>query len=66
MYPLLGHGHESLLKRQSQTRFHLLLSGQMLGWGMIATFQSFITNYASFLATRFLLGFFAAGYMPGK
>ncbi|GAB7359182.1 hypothetical protein MBLNU230_g5249t1 [Neophaeotheca triangularis] len=48
-----------------RTRFHLLLSGQMLGWGMIATFQSFITNYTSSLATRFLLGFFAAGYMPG-
>ncbi|KAK5065192.1 hypothetical protein LTR84_001029 [Exophiala bonariae] len=34
-------------------------------WGIIATLQAFCTNKGSFYATRFLLGAFEAGYIPG-
>ncbi len=32
------------------------LSGQIIAWGLVATFQNFITNYGGYLATRILLG----------
>ncbi|KAH9213356.1 MFS transporter [Leptodontidium sp. 2 PMI_412] len=41
------------------------LSVQILAWGLVATFQAFITNYASYLATRLLLGLLEAGFIPG-
>ena len=41
------------------------LSVQILAWGLVATFQSFISNYASYLATRLLLGLLEAGFIPG-
>ncbi|KAH7028200.1 alternative sulfate transporter [Microdochium trichocladiopsis] len=44
----------------------LWLSVQCLSWGLIGTFQAFITNKSSYYATRFLLGFFEAGYIPGS
>ncbi|KAH8890450.1 MFS general substrate transporter [Thozetella sp. PMI_491] len=44
---------------------HPFLSAQIFCWGLIATFQAFIQNYSSFLATRFLLGLFEAGFVPG-
>ncbi|KAL4877460.1 vitamin H transporter [Aspergillus karnatakaensis] len=43
----------------------LWLSAQIFIWGLIATFQSWIQSYSSFLATRFLLGLFEAGFEPG-
>ncbi|KAL4812139.1 major facilitator superfamily domain-containing protein [Aspergillus spinulosporus] len=43
----------------------LWLSAQIFIWGLIATFQSWIQSYGSFLATRFLLGLFEAGFEPG-
>jgi hypothetical protein len=41
------------------------LTIQMLIWGMIALTQAWCTNMHSFLATRFLLGLFEGGYIPG-
>ncbi|TID06647.1 putative transporter [Colletotrichum higginsianum] len=41
------------------------LTFQMGVWGTIALTQSWCTNIHSFLATRFLLGFFEGGYIPG-
>lgn len=42
------------------------LSFECFSWGMIATFQAFMTNKASFYGTRFLLGTFEAGYLAGS
>lgn len=41
------------------------LTLQMLIWGIIALTQSWCTNIQSFYATRFLLGVFEGGYVPG-
>ncbi|KAI1080130.1 MFS general substrate transporter [Whalleya microplaca] len=41
------------------------LSGQIVAWGLVATFQNFITNYGGYLATRILLGLCEAGFIPG-
>jgi MFS family permease len=41
------------------------LTGQILAWGLVATFQNFITNYAGYLVTRTLLGLCEAGFIPG-
>ncbi|KAI1089366.1 MFS general substrate transporter [Rostrohypoxylon terebratum] len=41
------------------------LSCQILAWGLVATFQNFITNYGGYLATRLLLGLCEAGFIPG-
>ncbi|KAL2219263.1 major facilitator superfamily domain-containing protein [Thermoascus aurantiacus ATCC 26904] len=41
------------------------LSGQIIAWGLVATFQAFISNYPSYLATRLLLGLLEAGFIPG-
>jgi len=38
---------------------------QIILWGLIALFQAFITNQSSYYATRFLLGMFEAGFIPG-
>jgi len=44
---------------------HRWLSVQIVCWGLVATFQSFITNYGGFLATRFILGCAESGFIPG-
>ncbi|KAF5518471.1 putative transporter [Colletotrichum aenigma] len=44
----------------------LWLTIECLAWGLVAIFQAFITNQASFFATRFLLGTFEAGYLAGS
>ncbi|KAF5972324.1 nicotinamide mononucleotide permease [Fusarium coicis] len=41
------------------------LTGQVLVWGTIALTQAWVTNVHSFFATRFLLGFCEAGFIPG-
>ncbi|CAG8292191.1 unnamed protein product [Penicillium salamii] len=41
------------------------LTFQMLAWGTIALTQSWCPNIHSFYATRFLLGLFEGGYIPG-
>jgi len=41
------------------------LTGQVLIWGTVALTQAWVTNVHSFFATRFLLGFFEAGFIPG-
>ncbi|KAI2638003.1 MFS general substrate transporter [Hypomontagnella submonticulosa] len=51
-----------LLQRIGPRRW---LSGQIVAWGLVATFQNFITNYGSYLATRLLLGLCEAGFIPG-
>ncbi|APA09610.1 hypothetical protein SS1G_06231 [Sclerotinia sclerotiorum 1980 UF-70] len=38
---------------------------QLLAWGLVATFQTFIKNKSGFLATRFLLGLCESGFIPG-
>lgn len=43
----------------------LWLTIQCLCWGLVGVFQAFITNKSSYYATRFLLGIFEAGYIPG-
>ena len=42
------------------------LTIECFSWGMVATFQAFINNKASFYATRFLVGLFEAGYLAGS
>ena len=42
------------------------LSVQIVAWGLVATFQAFISNYGSYLATRLLLGLCEAGFIPGS
>ncbi|KAH7024883.1 major facilitator superfamily domain-containing protein [Microdochium trichocladiopsis] len=44
---------------------HRWLSVQIVGWGLVATFQSFIHNYPGFLVTRFILGCAESGFIPG-
>ncbi|KAM5342090.1 hypothetical protein ACJ41O_015121 [Fusarium nematophilum] len=41
------------------------LTGQVLVWGTVALAQVWITDMPAFLATRFLLGLFEAGFIPG-
>ncbi|KAJ3341780.1 hypothetical protein HDU93_004164 [Gonapodya sp. JEL0774] len=41
------------------------LSILMVGWGLVSTFQMFIYNPTTFLTTRFLIGAFEAGWVPG-
>jgi MFS family permease len=41
------------------------LTGQMGIWGTIALTQAWVTNKSSFFATRFILGIFEGGYVPG-
>ena len=41
------------------------LTIQVFAFGLVATFQAWQHNYASFLATRILLGVTECGYIPG-
>lgn len=41
------------------------LAGQIVAWGLVATLQSLMTSYGSYLATRILLGLCEAGFIPG-
>lgn len=43
-----------------------LLIAQGVLWGLVAIFQSFITGKKSYYATRWLLGMFEAGFIPGS
>ncbi|KAH8881826.1 MFS general substrate transporter [Thozetella sp. PMI_491] len=51
-----------LLQRVGPQRW---LTCQIIAWGLVATFQNFITNYAGFLVTRILLGLCESGFIPG-
>lgn len=42
------------------------LTFEAFAWGMVALFQGWIKNKADFFVTRFLLGMFEAGYLPGS
>lgn len=42
------------------------LVAQIFSWGTIATLQALCRNKASFYVTRFLLGAFEGGYIPGS
>ncbi|KXS20801.1 MFS general substrate transporter [Gonapodya prolifera JEL478] len=44
---------------------HRWLPTLMIGWGLVSTFQMFVSDPSSFLATRFLIGAFEAGWIPG-
>jgi MFS family permease len=37
----------------------------MVAWGLVVVAQAFVTNAASLIVLRFLLGVFEAGFMPG-
>ncbi|KAJ9141733.1 MFS general substrate transporter [Pleurostoma richardsiae] len=52
-----------LLQRVGPQRW---LTCQIIAWGLVATFQNFITNYAGYLVTRILLGLCEAGFIPGS
>ncbi|KAH3680265.1 hypothetical protein WICMUC_000447 [Wickerhamomyces mucosus] len=39
---------------------------QVILWGLVSTFQAFITNKNQFLATRFLLGLCESGFIPNS
>ncbi|KAK3341993.1 major facilitator superfamily domain-containing protein [Lasiosphaeria hispida] len=41
------------------------LTLQLFLFGIVSTFQSFQSNYSSFIATRFLLGITESGFIPG-
>ncbi|KAM0522802.1 hypothetical protein D7B24_002753 [Verticillium nonalfalfae] len=42
----------------------LWIGGQIVAWGLVATFQAFQNGLASFMATRLLLGLCEAGFIP--
>ena len=42
------------------------IGGQILAWGLVATFQMFQKGLSSFLITRLLLGLFEAGFIPAS
>jgi MFS family permease len=41
------------------------LTLQLFLFGTVSTFQAFMNNYGSFVATRFLLGITESGFIPG-
>ncbi|EGP88996.1 putative major facilitator superfamily transporter [Zymoseptoria tritici IPO323] len=41
------------------------LTLQLFLFGTVSTFQAFMSNYGSFIATRFLLGITESGFIPG-
>lgn len=41
------------------------LSGQLFAWGLVATFQAFVTSFPAYLVTRILLGLCEGGFIPG-
>lgn len=41
------------------------ISGQIVGFGIVATMQVFLKNRTGFLISRLILGFAEAGYIPG-
>ncbi|KAF2139309.1 uncharacterized protein K452DRAFT_352577 [Aplosporella prunicola CBS 121167] len=40
------------------------ISGQILAWGFVATFQAFQKGLSGYISTRFLLGLCEAGFIP--
>jgi MFS family permease len=44
---------------------HIWAAAMVLGWGLVATLQSFTTSWSGMMALRFLLGSFEAGFGPG-
>ncbi|KAM0745698.1 major facilitator superfamily transporter [Meredithblackwellia eburnea MCA 4105] len=53
---------QMLIKRYG---FNRILPGLMTCWGLVSTFQCFITNRWSFYLTRALIGTFEGGFIPG-
>ncbi|BEJ10861.1 hypothetical protein CspHIS471_0102830 [Cutaneotrichosporon sp. HIS471] len=43
---------------------HILMPALMLAWGIVTTFQGFVTNYAGLLACRFFLGAAEGAILP--
>ncbi|EGX88203.1 Major facilitator superfamily transporter [Cordyceps militaris CM01] len=41
------------------------MGGIVIAWGIIMTLTGIVQSYAGLLATRFLLGIFEAGFLPG-
>lgn len=40
------------------------ISGQIIAWGLVATFQAFQHGLGAYLSTRLLLGLCEAGFIP--
>ncbi|KAF2029613.1 MFS general substrate transporter [Setomelanomma holmii] len=51
-----------IIKRMQPARY---LAGLVFIWGLVATFSTFVDNFASLVACRLLLGMFEAGLFPG-
>lgn len=41
------------------------LSAQLVAWGLVGVFQTFVKSYPAFLVTRLLLGLLEGGFIPG-
>lgn len=41
------------------------ISGQVVAWGLVATFQAFQHGLGAYISTRLLLGLCEAGFIPG-
>lgn len=51
-----------VIKKLQPARY---LAGLCFFWGIVATFTSFVNNFAALVACRLLLGMFEAGLFPG-
>ncbi|KAK0637059.1 major facilitator superfamily domain-containing protein [Bombardia bombarda] len=47
------------------SRPSLYIAAVMLVWGLVSTLTGIVTNYGSMVATRFVLGFIEAAFLPG-
>ncbi|GAA6004337.1 uncharacterized protein JCM10292_001431 [Rhodotorula paludigena] len=59
---LLEIPSQVVLQRVGPARW---ISLQVLAFGLVGTFQAWMHNYGSYLATRILLGCVESGYIPG-
>ncbi|GAA5897685.1 hypothetical protein JCM6882_000068 [Rhodosporidiobolus microsporus] len=60
---LLEIPSQLVLQRVGPSRW---ISIQIAAFGLVATFQAWMNNYASYLATRILLGCVESGFIPGS
>ncbi|GAA6007189.1 hypothetical protein JCM10207_001538 [Rhodosporidiobolus poonsookiae] len=60
---LLEIPSQLVLQRVGPSRW---ISVQILAFGLVATFQAWMNNYGSYLATRILLGCVESGFIPGS
>ncbi|SPO06974.1 related to putative tartrate transporter [Cephalotrichum gorgonifer] len=61
-YCLFEAPSNMIIKKMKPARY---LAGLTLAWGFTATFSAFVSNFASLIVCRLLLGLFEAGFFPG-